>query len=235
MDKILNLGAGEGDLNPYIQGYCQNLYAVDINENDVHYGKANNPSVHYSVQDATKLHFKDNFFHCVICMEVLEHVTDMKKLMSEIYRILVPGGYAILTFPSKNFPFTYDPVNFMLKFLNKNLPIGAYAFGHKILPIQSKFENMIFQLNFHIIETTNLSYYLAGLIELYWVGLAQYIFKFNSENLLQNKRFQIFSIRPNSIKMEKKLFTDFIITLDDFLFTKNSKKSIGLGYLLKKP
>ncbi len=235
IENILNLGAGEGDLNHYIQEFCTNLYAVDINERDVEYGRLSNPTVNYSVQDATQLHFEDNFFHVVICMEVVEHVSDEKKLMTEIYRILTPGGYAILTFPSKNFPFTYDPVNFLLKYFNLNLPIGAYAFGHTKLPKQSQFEDMATQLKFQIIESFRLSHYLAGFLEMYWVGLAQSILKFNAKNVQQDRiKNGIFSIRPHSKKAPNKLITDCVVTTDDFLFNKFSDKSIGLGYLLQK-
>jgi ubiquinone/menaquinone biosynthesis C-methylase UbiE len=235
MENILNLGAGEGDLNPSIQNYCKNLYAVDINKRDVEFGKAAHQSVKYSVQDATNLSFQDDFFQCVVCMEVLEHVNDEKKLLSEIHRILKPGGYAILTFPSQNFPFTYDPVNFLLKVFKINLPIGAYAFGHTKSPNQSQFEDMALIINFKIIEYSFLSFFLAGLLEMYWVGFVQSIFKFNAKNIKQeNKDNSIFSIRPKFQKSDKKRLTDLIVSTDDFLFSSISNKSIGLGYLLQK-
>ena len=40
----------------------------------------------------------DNSFNAVVCSHVLEHVND-EKALSEIYRVLVPGGKAILMVP----------------------------------------------------------------------------------------------------------------------------------------
>lgn len=49
--------------------------------------------------DLTDLKFEDNFFDIVICSHVLEHIKDDLKGMREIYRVLKPGGIAILQSP----------------------------------------------------------------------------------------------------------------------------------------
>ncbi len=49
--------------------------------------------------DLLEAPFDDNTFSVVFCNHVLEHVHDDRKAMSEIYRILKPGGWAILQIP----------------------------------------------------------------------------------------------------------------------------------------
>jgi ubiquinone/menaquinone biosynthesis C-methylase UbiE len=49
--------------------------------------------------DITNIRFPDNSFDVIICNHVLEHVIDDGKAMSELYRILNPGGWAILQVP----------------------------------------------------------------------------------------------------------------------------------------
>ena len=51
--------------------------------------------------DLTKLEFEDNSFDLVICNHVLEHIPDDKAAMSEIYRVLKPGGKGVITVPIK--------------------------------------------------------------------------------------------------------------------------------------
>jgi len=56
------------------------------------------------IKDVKKMNLMDipfdaNHFDLVICNHVLEHVPDMKKCMSEIYRVLKHGGMAILQTP----------------------------------------------------------------------------------------------------------------------------------------
>lgn len=47
----------------------------------------------------TDLKFPDEQFDTILCTQVLEHVFEHDKMMSEIYRVLKPGGQVILTVP----------------------------------------------------------------------------------------------------------------------------------------
>ncbi|MBT9317285.1 class I SAM-dependent methyltransferase [Leptothoe spongobia] len=49
--------------------------------------------------DITDIPFKDDQFDVVFCSHVLEHVPEDRKAMSELYRVLKPGGWAILQVP----------------------------------------------------------------------------------------------------------------------------------------
>ena len=50
--------------------------------------------------DATKLPFEDNTFDCVVTSEVLEHIQDDVNVISELHRVLKPGGSLGVTVPS---------------------------------------------------------------------------------------------------------------------------------------
>lgn len=49
--------------------------------------------------DITNIQFPDNSFDAIICNHVLEHVMDDDRAMSELYRTLKVGGWAILQVP----------------------------------------------------------------------------------------------------------------------------------------
>ncbi|MFY0599619.1 MAG: methyltransferase domain-containing protein [Cyclobacteriaceae bacterium] len=49
--------------------------------------------------DAHDIPFENESFEMVFCNHVLEHVNDDKKVMSEIYRVMKPGGFGILQIP----------------------------------------------------------------------------------------------------------------------------------------
>jgi predicted SAM-dependent methyltransferase len=49
--------------------------------------------------DITDIKFPDDSFDAIICNHVLEHIIDDSKAISELYRALKPGGWAILQVP----------------------------------------------------------------------------------------------------------------------------------------
>lgn len=53
-----------------------------------------------SAEDLTR--FKDNTFDVVLCSEVLEHLFDPMPAINEAYRVLIPGGIYVVTFPHPN-------------------------------------------------------------------------------------------------------------------------------------
>jgi len=80
--------------------------------------------VHFDVQ---AIPFSNETYDVVICNHVLEHVEDDTKAMSEIYRILKPGGFAILQVPQdadaeKTYedPSITDPIEREKHFLQKD-------------------------------------------------------------------------------------------------------------------
>jgi len=49
--------------------------------------------------DLHQILFGDNTFDVIFCSHVLEHVQDDRKCMNELYRVLRPGGFAIMQVP----------------------------------------------------------------------------------------------------------------------------------------
>jgi len=52
--------------------------------------------------DLLSIPYPDNNFDVIICNHVLEHIEDDKQATSELFRVLKPGGYAILQVPISN-------------------------------------------------------------------------------------------------------------------------------------
>jgi ubiquinone/menaquinone biosynthesis C-methylase UbiE len=48
--------------------------------------------------DILDLPFENESFDIIFCNHVLEHIEDDAKAMSELYRVLRPGGWGILRF-----------------------------------------------------------------------------------------------------------------------------------------
>jgi ubiquinone/menaquinone biosynthesis C-methylase UbiE len=62
------------------------------------------PGVRYVQGDAMRLPFADGAAAVVFCREVLEHVADDGPTLREFWRVLRPGGLAVLTVPLERQP-----------------------------------------------------------------------------------------------------------------------------------
>jgi len=49
--------------------------------------------------DITDIPFESNFCDAIICIHVLEHIEQDRKAIRELYRVLKPGGWAMITVP----------------------------------------------------------------------------------------------------------------------------------------
>lgn len=234
--KTLNLGTGEGDYDPMIAAHTEQLIACDINENDLNFARRLNVhlnNTNYQAEDALQLSFADNTFDLLISVDVMEHVGRPQRMTEEISRVLRPGGLAFITFPQVHFPWTYDPVNRLLsKFSDKKIAQGAYAFGHEYLVSGDDFKNWATDNSLEILREKNLSGYFTAASEAYWTGLLQSIFKENAGNVSGKKEKKL-KMRPTNKEPVLTAVTDAFIGLDYALF-KNSKYSVGKGFVVRK-
>ncbi|HAD11212.1 MAG TPA: hypothetical protein DCF33_02120 [Saprospirales bacterium] len=239
----LNLGTGEGDYDRMVAAYCKSLIGCDVNEEDLAHAQHLNSDVsnlRYEVNNALALSYPDQSFDLIVSCEVIEHVGQPEKMIQEMARVLKPGGLAFMTFPSREFPFTYDPVNrlwqqWFRKPGDKEFIIsqGAYAFGHDYLIGSIDFKEWADKAGFEIVEYQGLSRYLVGLLEVYWTGIVQSIFKKNARNVTTDTAGGV-KIRPASTKEPWLVFvTDGILALDRLLFSWGSG-SVGKGVVLRK-
>jgi SAM-dependent methyltransferase len=65
--------------------------------------------------DITRIPLPENYFDCVICYHVLQQVRDDQTALKELFRVLTPGGWAILQSPVDHVTYkTLEPDREML-------------------------------------------------------------------------------------------------------------------------
>ncbi len=67
----------------------------------------------FAAGDAAAFPFRGSMFDLIVCMETIEHVTDVDALLSEIKRVLTPGGSVLFSTPNKllHSPNSEKPLN----------------------------------------------------------------------------------------------------------------------------
>jgi SAM-dependent methyltransferase len=241
-DRALNLGTGEGDYDRMLAGFTREIIGCDVNEEDIKYAASMNQGVmnlRYEVNNALDLTYPTGYFDLIVSSEVIEHVGQPAQMIKEIHRVLAPGGYAVLTFPSREFPWSYDPVNRIWQLIRKPgskenlIAQGGYAFGHDYLIGSADFKQWVEAIGLEIVEFKPLSGWLVGLLEMYWTGIVQSIFKKNSRNVTTDTSNAL-KVRPADTKEPAlAILTDAVLWLDALIFSAFGR-SVGKGVVLRK-
>lgn len=124
-DDLLEVGFGCGILVPELEARCRRYTGIDIHGHvgavREALGYVGNARIKFCATDVCNLPFKDESFDCIFSMSVLEHIYEIDKAVSELNRILKPGGVLLVGFPIENLAsnFILDIVKNMIGFDRK--------------------------------------------------------------------------------------------------------------------
>jgi len=104
-NKVLEIGVGEGQITEI----CLSVFpdaqytAADIANGILSVAKETlknyQKQISFEIQDIRNMPYDSNTFDLVICCEVLEHVPAPENGLAEIYRVLKPNGFTVLSVP----------------------------------------------------------------------------------------------------------------------------------------
>ena len=100
---VLDAGCGCGYGTHYLaMNGTKQAVGIDISPEAIEYARQHYavPNLNYKVMDVTSVDFPDETFDVTVCLEVFEHVPDHKKLLTEAWRVLKPGGHIIVSTPN---------------------------------------------------------------------------------------------------------------------------------------
>lgn len=101
--RILDIGCAFG----YFLKICEETigcetYGVDISEYAISIAKKTNSKLYVLDVDRGLSIFKDRYFDLVVMFDIIEHLKSPYLVLKEVYRILKPGGYVVITTPNLN-------------------------------------------------------------------------------------------------------------------------------------
>lgn len=101
--RILDVGCGEGYITEEIKRAFpdSDVHGMDYSLSAVRKAHASFPHISFSVGDALQRHYPEGLFDVVVYNNLWEHVTDPIGLANRAKEVLRPGGYVIVSTPSR--------------------------------------------------------------------------------------------------------------------------------------
>jgi glycosyltransferase involved in cell wall biosynthesis/ubiquinone/menaquinone biosynthesis C-methylase UbiE len=111
-DSVFDCGCGMGFFL-MAMGKLRSLRLVGLDGDleRLHWAKREHVPASLLKGDIFDVPVADESFDKVLFTEVLEHLSDDRRGLCELYRILKPGGILALSVPHANYPFWWDPIN----------------------------------------------------------------------------------------------------------------------------
>jgi 2-polyprenyl-6-hydroxyphenyl methylase / 3-demethylubiquinone-9 3-methyltransferase len=104
--SVLEVGCGGGLLTEEFAQMGYNVSGIDPSESSLHaariHATANNLEIKYEAGKGENIPFNSASFDVVLCCDVLEHVQDLPKVISEVSRVLKKGGLFIYDTYNRN-------------------------------------------------------------------------------------------------------------------------------------
>ncbi|MEM6522523.1 MAG: class I SAM-dependent methyltransferase [Bacteroidota bacterium] len=107
---LLEVGCGEGRGIELFKGRVNSFTALDKIQSVIDLLKKKYPDYKFiqdNIPPFSKL--EDNSFDTIVSFQVIEHIKEDRQYLKEIYRVLKPGGEALITTPNIKMTLTRNP------------------------------------------------------------------------------------------------------------------------------
>jgi len=100
--KILEIGCGIGSVVYELSRQGYDIAGIDISNKAIAYGREKYQDIQLDVQPAEALGYEDESFDVVLSFDLFEHIAKIDRHVSEVSRVLRPGGYYLFQTPNKH-------------------------------------------------------------------------------------------------------------------------------------
>lgn len=187
-DKMLDVGSALGDsLTEAKKLGWKNVYGVELSAYAATESRKRGLNIKTGNLKSAK--FPSNYFDVVTLQDVIEHVSDPKKEMLEIYRVLKPGGFVFIVTPDVSgiwskilghLWYHYKPGEHIMYFSQKSLA--------KVIS-DAGFKNTETRKTYHVMSVE----YIFNRLRYYAPGFFEFLNKITKNTFLSSLSFRMYS------------------------------------------
>lgn len=100
-DRILEIGCGIGSVVFELTKQGYNVLGTDISREAIAYGLKKYENIRLEVQAAEALPYENESFDAVLSFDLFEHIAQVDRHVSEVFRVLRANGYYLFQTPNK--------------------------------------------------------------------------------------------------------------------------------------
>jgi len=99
--RILEIGCGIGSIVVELTKQGYDITGSDISHEAIAYGLKKYGDIKLEVQAAETLQYENETFDIVLSFDLFEHIARVDRHLSEVFRVLRPGGFYMFQTPNK--------------------------------------------------------------------------------------------------------------------------------------
>ncbi len=121
---ICDLGCGPGQIARHLKSLGLNVIGIDKSKGMVEVARRFNPDIEFFCDDMTELNVGDSAWAGIVNFYAIIHVTpdEIAKVFDEWKRVLVPGGYLLMSF------LVGEDIEHVDKLFNQEVDLDFYLF-----------------------------------------------------------------------------------------------------------
>ncbi len=170
--SALEVGPGSGIYLPVLASLFQQVYGSDIEHAYLKHAQtalAETGNVSLVIDDITDSELPQHSFDLILCSEVVEHITNSQAAITQMRRLLKPGGVLVLSTPQR-----YSPLELLARiaFLPGIIQLVRLIYrepildsGHINLMTESQVTKQLETAGFNIVERHKSGMYLPFIAE----------------------------------------------------------------------
>src|SRR5438105_2060645 len=107
MERVIDIGCGPAVMADALLERAQEFWGIDLSAQMIAHGRAHVAAhplagrCHLAVADGEATGFANGFFDAVVSLGMLEYLLSYERALAEIFRVLRPGGVAVLAVPNR--------------------------------------------------------------------------------------------------------------------------------------
>jgi ubiquinone/menaquinone biosynthesis C-methylase UbiE len=107
---ILDIASGEGYGTDSLSKCAKSVIGIDVDLEAVNHAKEKY-GLDYRVGNAERIPLENDSVDAIVSFETIEHLSDPRKFLEELFRVLKPGGHLVISTPNKKIYHADQPPN----------------------------------------------------------------------------------------------------------------------------